>query len=142
MDFSEHVALSLPCAAAISLATGRWQPGLAFAVGGILVDLDHAHDYWREKGFTLSMTRLNAHFGGHQAQRLVLVMHAWEWNALLWAAWAAFSGPWWVASFAAGWLLHLALDQRYNLLQPWAYSFFARARIGFEAEALYPKNHL
>lgn len=140
MDFSEHVALSLPCAAAVSLATGRWEPGVAFAVGGILVDLDHALDYWWEKGFTLSMARLNQHFGGHEARRLVLLMHAWEWNALCWAAWALLGWPLWVAGFAAGWLLHLMLDQRYNLLEPWAYWFFARARIGFKAERLYPPH--
>jgi hypothetical protein len=137
MDFSQHVSLSLPVAAGLSLATGRWEAGLAFAVGGVLVDLDHLPDYYMEKGVTFSLAQLNAHFAEHQARRLVLVMHAWEWNALTWAAWALFGLPLWVAAFAAGWLAHLILDQRYNLLQPWAYWFFARYRIGFQAAPLH-----
>jgi hypothetical protein len=137
MDFSEHVALSLPAAGVVALATGRAEVGLAFAVGAVLVDLDHLPDYWMEKGFTLSLAKLNRHFGGREARRLFLVLHAWEWNALLWALWAVAGLPLWVAGLAAGHLAHLALDQRYNLLQTWAYSFFARYRIGFRAEPLY-----
>ena len=139
MDFGQHVALTLPAAAAAALASGRAEVGVALAVGGILVDLDHLPDYWREKGVTFSLATLNAHFAEGQAQRLVLVLHAWEWNALLWLAWALLPLPLWVAAFAAGWLAHLALDQRYNLLQPWAYWFFARYRIGFQAAPLYPQ---
>jgi hypothetical protein len=137
MDLSEHLALSLPGAGVLALATGRLDVGLAFAVGGVLIDLDHLPDYWIEKGFTLSLNELNRYFGGRDAKRLFLVLHAWEWNAALWVAWAGLGLPWWVAGLAAGHLTHLALDQRHNLLQPWAYSFFARYRIGFKARPLY-----
>ena len=133
MDFSEHVALSLPAAGIITLATGRPEAGLAFVLGGVFIDLDHLPDYWREKGFTLSLHKLNAHFGGREAKHVVLILHAWEWNALLWLLWAGLGLPFWVAALAAGSLIHLALDQHYNLLRPWAYSFFARARVGFKA---------
>ena len=140
MDLSEHIALSLPAAAVITLATGKPEAGLAFAVGGVLIDLDHLLDYWREKGFTLSLQKLNEHFGGRKAKLLFLILHAWEWNALLWLLWAWLGWPLWVAALAAGSLAHLALDQRYNLLQPWAYSFFARAYLGFEAAKLFPES--
>ena len=139
MDFSEHVALSLPVGLGLSLATGKPELGLAFAVGGILIDLDHLPDYWREKGFTLSLAKLNGHFSGRDPVRLFLVLHGWEFCALLFALWAAFGLPSWTAALAAGWFFHLCLDHRYNLLQPWAYWFFARFRIGFKAAPLYLK---
>jgi hypothetical protein len=137
MDFSEHLALSIPAAAAVTLATGQADAGLAFAVGAVLIDLDHPPDFWREKGFTLSIYRLNAFFGSHEPRHLVLALHGWEWPALLGAAWAGMALPLWVAALAAGWLAHLVLDQRYNLLQPWAYWFFARYQIGFKSGPLY-----
>ena len=130
MDFSEHLALSVPGGAVLAVVTGQVEVGLAFAVGGVLIDLDHPLDYWREKGFTLSIHRLNAFFGSDEPEFLVLALHGWEWPALLGAAFWGFSLPLWVAALALGWLTHLILDHRYNLLQPWAYWFLARH--GFE----------
>jgi hypothetical protein len=137
MDFSEHVALSLPVGAGLALATGQPEVGAAFVIGGVFIDFDHLPDYWREKGFTVSLTKLNGHFGGRDPQRLILALHGWEWCALTWALWAGMGLPLWVAGLAAGWTTHLILDHRYNLLQPWAYWFFARYRNGFEAAPLY-----
>jgi hypothetical protein len=140
MDFSEHLALSIPAGAVLALATGRLELGAAFVVGGVLIDLDHPPDFWREKGFTLSMRRLNAFFGSRDPRHLVLALHGWEWPALLGAAWLGLGLPLWVAALALGWLTHLILDQRYNLLQPWAYWFFARYQVGFRSEPLYLPN--
>jgi hypothetical protein len=137
MDFSEHLALSVPAGAVVALATGQAEAGLAFAVGAVLIDLDHPLDYWREKGFTLSIHRLNLFFGSREPRHLVLVLHGWEWPLLLLAAWAGLGLPLWAGALASGWLAHLALDQRYNLLQPWAYWFFARFQQGFKAAPLY-----
>jgi hypothetical protein len=137
MDFSEHLALSLPAGAVVALASGQAEAGLAFAVGAVLIDLDHPPDYWREKGFTLSMARLSAFFGSREPRHLVLALHGWEWTALLAAAWLGLELPLWVGALALGWFLHLCLDQRYNLLQPWAYWFFARYHHAFKAPPLY-----
>ena len=137
MDFTEHLALSAAGSAALYLATGDLRAAAAFSVAGVLVDADHVLDYWRETGFNLRRQAFLDFFAVGRPQRLLVPLHGWEWPLALAVAGAALGAPAWVFAAAAGWLLHLGLDQRYNPLGPLSYSFFYRWRVGFEAEAIF-----
>jgi hypothetical protein len=137
MDFSQHVAVSAPLGAAAALGTGDPAIGVAFFLSGVFIDLDHLPDFWREQGFTLSIGRLNRHFGGPDPVHLWLPLHAWEWPGLLLAACWGLALPRWAWAAGAGWLFHLILDERYNELFPWAYWFMGRLNSGFRARSLF-----
>lgn len=135
LDLSEHVLMSAAGAGALALA-GEWQGAALFFGCGVLVDLDHLNDYWRETGFNSNWRRFFGYFDGRQPRHLVLFLHGWEWALLaLGAAWHFQSAAW--AWAGAGWLAHLMLDQRFNRLHPLAYFFFYRAFKGFRAKPLY-----
>jgi hypothetical protein len=137
MDFSEHLALSAAGSAALYLATGDVAAALAFSVTGVLVDSDHVWDYWRETGFNLRRQAFLDFFAVGRPRHLLIPLHGWEWPLALAVAGLALGGPLWVQAAAAGWLLHLGLDQRYNPLGPFSYSFFFRWRVGFSGEAVF-----
>lgn len=138
MDLNEHLALSLAGSGALWLAGVPAEAAAAFSVGGVLIDLDHLPEYWREQGFKLDLARFFAYFPSRGPRRLLLALHGWEWPlGLLAAAWGL-SAPAWVWTLAAGWLLHLCLDQRYNADQhPCCYAFAWRWGQGFEARLFY-----
>ncbi|HXB96935.1 MAG TPA: hypothetical protein VNZ54_02715 [bacterium] len=137
MDFSEHLALSAAGSAVLLLATGSPAAALAFSVAGVLVDADHVPDYWRETGVNFRRQAFLDHFSVGRPRHLLVPLHGWEWPLALGAASLALALPGWVAAAAAGWLFHLALDQRYNPLGPYSYFFFYRWRVGFDSDAIF-----
>jgi hypothetical protein len=137
MDFTEHLALSAAGAAGLCLATGDPAAAAAFMVTGVLIDGDHVLDYWRETGFNLRRQDFLDFFALGRPRHLLIPLHGWEWPLGLAAVGLALGGPLWVQAAAAGWLLHLALDQRYNPLGPFSYSFFFRWRVGFDGESVF-----
>ena len=137
MDFTEHLALSAAGSAALYLATGDASAAAAFSVAGVLIDGDHVLDYWRETGFNLRRQAFLDFFSIGRPRHLLIPLHGWEWPLALSVAGFALDGPLWVHAAAAGWLLHLALDQRYNPLGPLSYSFFFRWRVGFDGESVF-----
>ncbi len=135
LDLSEHVLVSAAGAGALALA-GEWQGAALFFGCGVLVDLDHLNDYWRETGWNTNWRRFLGYFDGRKPRHLVLFFHGWEWALLaLYLAWQWQDAAW--AWAGAGWLTHLMLDQRFNRLHPLAYFFFYRAIHKFRAEPLY-----
>lgn len=139
MDFSEHLALSLAGSAALGLASGDWKAAAAFSVAGVLIDADHVPDYWRERGVNFRRRDFLDFFLVGRPRHLLVPLHGWEWPGALLCAAAALGLPAWVWAAGAGWLLHLALDQRYNPLGPLSYSFFFRWRMGFDSDPIFRK---
>ena len=140
MDGSEHAALAAPVSAAILLSGAGWAAAGAYAVGAVLIDLDHFVDYWRETGFNLDIPRFLPWFEDRGPVRLWVGFHAWEWALALLAAALGAGLPAWTSALAAGMLTHLLLDQRYNGLKPLSYFFFWRWRLGFRIEPLYGED--
>jgi hypothetical protein len=135
LDLSEHVLVSAGGAGALALA-GEWQGAALFFGCGVLIDLDHLNDYWRETGFNSDWRRFLGYFDGRHPRHLVLLFHGWEWAALaLFLGWRFDAAAWVWAG--AGWLTHLLLDQRFNRLHPFAYSFLFRASKRFRAGYFY-----
>lgn len=137
MDFTEHVIISAAGSAAIAAGGGGWEGAAAFTATGVFIDLDHFVDYWRETGHNWDIPRFLKYFDGRKPRKLLLVAHAWEWVALIWAACALGGAPAWAHWGCFGWLIHLALDHRFNQLAPLAYFFSYRLSIGFNAKPLF-----
>jgi hypothetical protein len=138
MDMHEHLLLSTCGGAALYLASGDAAAAGAFWAAGWLIDCDHLLDYWRDDGFNLNLPRFFAYFPGRGPTYLLLALHGWEWPLTLGAVAWAVSAPLWVGALAAGWLVHLGLDQRFNFRQkPLCYFFAYRWSHGFRAGDFY-----
>ena len=105
-------------------------------MAGVFIDLDHLVDYWRETGLNADVPRFMGYFDQRHPKHLWLPLHAWEWCGAAAAACASLQAPAWAWGACLGWFFHLCLDQQFNRLHPWSYSFFFRMKLGFEAKPL------
>lgn len=128
-------------AAATGAVTGSPVLAGGVAVGGFLIDVDHAVDYVLfERQRDLSPGAFLRYYMEGRVRRTVLLLHSYEVLALLAAV------AWWLGSAALtgyllGAVLHLALDIRFNgELTPRSivafYSLAYRLRHRFDARAL------
>jgi hypothetical protein len=136
-----HLVTTLAACGAAAFVTESLPLTGGVAVGGFLIDVDHALDYvFVDRQRDLRPSAFLRYYLEGQVQRAVLVLHSYELFAVLAAlAW------WWqtpaLAGYLFGGLMHLALDIAFNgKLTPysiWAfYSFAYRARYRFSAPAL------
>lgn len=137
MDLHEHAALSLPAGAVAYLASGDLGATAAVLVGGILIDLDHLVDYWRETGLNADWRTFLGYFDARKPIHSYLPLHAWEWPLQILAVAAVAGAPGWAWGLAAGMLAHLVMDQRYNRLAPLAYLYSYRSLLGFDSRSIY-----
>jgi hypothetical protein len=121
--------------------TGSWSLSAGVAVGGFLIDVDHAIDYLVFEGQRdFRPSAFLRYYVTGQMQRTVLLLHSYElFAALLVIAWGTGWLPLW--GYLLGGLLHLALDILFNgELTPRSivafYSFGYRVAHRFSAEAL------
>ena len=121
----------------IYVATGDAAAAAAFSVMGVLIDLDHLVDYFRETGLNMDVGRFLVYFENQKPRHLWLLLHGLEWILLAGALSLFMGAPAWIWAAVAGWLLHLLLDHRYNQLHPSTYWLSYRARLGFRAEPLF-----
>ena len=91
----------------------------------MLVDLDHAPDYWWI-------------FGLRRRPVTVLALHGWEWLAVLVALGVRTEFPGWLVAVSVGYGLHIATDHLFNGGTPWFYSLIYRARHGFQKSKVAP----
>jgi hypothetical protein len=136
-----HLLTTGAACAATATLTGSASMTAGVALGGFLIDVDHAVDYvlFDRQGDLRPRTFLRYYLEG-RVQRLVLVLHSYELFAAL-GILAWWTETPWLVGYLAGGLMHLALDIIFNgQLTPrsiWAfYSFTYRARHGFAAPAL------
>lgn len=136
-----HLVTTAAACAAAAAAAGSLPLTAGVALGGFLIDVDHAADYVAFEGQRdLRPDTFLRYYLGGQVQRTVLLLHSYE----LVTALAVLA--WWLASpllagYVLGACMHLALDIAYNgKLTPrniWAfYSFGYRLVHRFEAAIL------
>jgi len=137
MKVRYHVLVSAAVAPVAWKASHSVAVVLGWVAGGVLVDLDHLVDYVLHYGWRVSPERLfRASYQG-EYERAYLPLHAWE----VWLASAAVglvSGVPWLMGVAAGWGLHLLLDQLFNRPHALAYSLVYRWARGFRYAHLFP----
>jgi hypothetical protein len=137
VKLSEHSALSAGAAVGIYFYSGSLVEAVAFAIFGILVDLDHLIDYLRETGFNLKIKDFMGYFETRKPLKLWLVFHSWDFWLFIFAVTFFWDGHYIIMWGLAGWFFHLGLDQFSNRLHPLAYFFVFRLNKKFKAEELY-----
>jgi hypothetical protein len=136
-----HLVTTIAACGATAAVTGSLALTAGVAVGGFLIDVDHAIDYVLvDRQRDLRPATFLRYYVEAKVERTLLFLHSYELFAIL-AAMA-----WWLeipvlAGYLLGGLMHLALDIAFNgKLTPhniWAfYSFAYRARHRFQAAAL------
>jgi hypothetical protein len=114
---------------------------LGLAVGGFLIDVDHAFDYVVfDRQRDLRPGAFLRYYLEGRVRRTVLVLHSYEVFALLAVLMWVTDWPW-LQGYLLGALMHLALDLTFNgEITPYSiaafYSFTYRAVHGFDATAL------
>ena len=136
-----HLVVTTAVCAAAQAATGSWPLTAAIAVGGVLIDVDHAVDYVLfERERRLTPGAFLRHYIEGRTRRVVLALHSYElFAALLVAGWWTGSVP--LLGYLVGALVHLALDVVWNgRLTPRSivafYSFAYRAAHRVDSAAL------
>jgi hypothetical protein len=137
-----HLATTVAACIASAALTQSAPLTAGVAIGGFLIDIDHAIDYvFVERQRDLRPSAFLRYYLEARVQRVVLVLHSYECFALIailawWTGWLPLYG------YLAGAILHLALDLRFNgKLVPTNifafYSFTYRARHRFRAVSLH-----
>jgi hypothetical protein len=136
-----HLVTTAAACASAAAMTGDPVFTAAVAVGGFLIDLDHAFDYVVfERQRDLRPGVFLRYYLEGRTRRLVLALHSYELFGLLAVA-AWWTGAAWLWGYLAGGLMHLALDLAFNgdltprSIVPF-YSFGYRLAHRFEAQAL------
>jgi hypothetical protein len=109
-----HLLTTAAACAVTAAATGSETFTAGIALGGFLIDLDHAFDYVVfERQRDLRPGAFLRHYVGGRLRRAVLVLHSYELFALLTAlAWWSDALLLW--GYLLGGLMHLALDLVFN----------------------------
>ena len=122
---SRHLALSGAAGGVVWGVSGEpW--ALAVTVGsGVLVDIDHAPDYWWA-------------FALRREPVCIVFLHGWEWLLGLMVAsiWIGF--PWWLVAVVTGYGLHLVTDHTFNGERSLGYSLIFRALHRFQKRQVDP----
>jgi hypothetical protein len=134
------VTTAVACGAAAAI-TGDAVLTTAVAVGGFLIDIDHAVDYVVfERQRDLRPDVFLRYYLEGRTRRVVLALHSYELFALIAVA-AWWTGAAWLWGYLLGGLMHLTLDLIFNgELTPRSivpfYSFVYRLAHRFEARAM------
>jgi len=137
-----HAATTVVASAATAYLSGSLSLATAVALGGFVIDVDHAIDYVLfNRQRDLRPTAFLRYYLEGRAQLVVLALHSWELFALLaaiawWMEWPLLWG------YLGGAAMHLLLDIAFNgeLLPKNIvafYSFAYRAAHGFNGAALH-----
>lgn len=136
-----HLITTMAACAASATLTGSWPLTAGIAVGGFLIDVDHALDYVLvERQRDLRPGAFLRYYLEGRMRRTVLVLHSYELFVLLGLlAWRLDLLP--LTGYLMGALMHLALDLVFNgEVTPRSigafYSFGYRLAHRFDARAL------
>ena len=137
MNLSNHIAVSLAVSGIIYFVFYSLPAFFSSLAGGILIDIDHAVDYFFHNGIDWRAGRFFEWCYNDRWQRLVLILHSVELVFLLWLViWFFNLGIVWMA-FAIGMSQHLVLDILSNKrVKVMSYFFVFRCFQGFRKERL------
>jgi hypothetical protein len=136
-----HLVTTAAACAVSALVVDSWPVTIGLALGGFLIDLDHAFDYVVfDRQRDLRPRAFLRYYLEGRVRRTVLVLHSYELFALLLLLNGHLDSPW-LTGYLLGGLLHLALDLIFNgEITPYSiaafYSFTYRAAYRFDAAML------
>lgn len=132
MNLKSHLTASFIISAVILLIFKSWPLTIASFIAGVFIDLDHWWDFIYHRGFSLSPQKFFAFFREHALVKGFVLLHAWEWLALLCAvSWYSNWNPWLTGVFI-GMSHHMIFDQIFNVAKPLSYFITYRIINGFD----------
>lgn len=132
MSPKRHVLVSAALGGALFYATHSASSGIACFLAGTAIDVDHLYDYFRHKGFRLSVEDflLGRYFT--ETGRHFIWLHSYELVLLLLASWFFFQlSQLWIG-ISVGLLSHLLCDQFTNSVHPLSYFLCYRVSNDFK----------
>ena len=136
MSPSVHAVVSVGVAVVVWRIFDSWQAGLASAVAGFFIDIDHVFDYVMAGKKSWKIRDFFNFYQGFNEKHIYVPLHGWEYVFLFCTL--AYSGVWpeWMIGLALGWGHHLLLDQLNNGFRWDGYTLFRRISTGFKSEMI------
>ena len=135
-----HVAVSTVVSIAVAIYFKSTICGVSSFLAGVLIDLDHLYDYYREHGFTLNPMAVYRGCVEMDLTRIYLFLHSYELLTILWISISVFSlSKLWIA-FAIGVTQHLIFDQIFNPIDKCGYFLSYRIAKGFDITKILTKG--
>jgi hypothetical protein len=139
MKLHHHTAVSLSISGILYLIFKSWELSIVSFLSGILIDLDHIFDVVREHGWSIKIADFFRICHKGQFNRIFLLLHGWEWIALLGtASWFSRWNPW-ITGVFIGFTQHMILDNLHNGTNIWCYSILWRWKKDFDFNTIFPK---
>jgi hypothetical protein len=140
MKVSNHIIISALLSILIYCIFRSITIASAFLLGGVFIDIDHIFDYLINFKFKFRLKHFFIAFGKETLPKIFIVLHSWELVFIILPV-IYFNGMNSVAlSFAAGYILHLSLDNIANKCSCFAYFFIYRLIHEFQGKYFYGKK--
>ena len=137
MRLHHHTAISLTISVLLYMIFRSWGLAISSLIAGILIDLDHFFDYINDHSHPYSVKHFFHICNNCQFDKIVLILHGWEWVALMGiAAWLTGWNPWITGTFI-GIGQHIFLDAFYNGSGFKSYSLFWRWKKNFKFDTIF-----
>ena len=139
MKVQYHIATSTIVSGILYLLFKSWSMAASALLAGIFIDLDHLIDYFREHGWSLNIKRFFRTCNDCQFDRVILVLHGWEWLLLFFIiSWGSDWNPW-ITGVLIGLSHHMILDSISSCSSLKSYSLFWRWSKNFDFDTTFPK---
>jgi len=140
MQPTSHIILSGAVSGILCAATGSPVLAATSFLAGFLIDADHIVDYVAEYGLHFDRRFFFESFHVGRYRKIRIVLHAWEWLAvILGIAWlTGWNDP--VSGIAAGMTHHMIADQLTNEPAPLAYFLIWRVKTRFCYRLAFPNK--
>ncbi len=138
MKLKSHIFASIIFSTLFFVIFKSWKISVSSLLSGVLIDIDHIIDYYREHGINLRIKQFFEVCHNTKLIRVWLIFHSWELLALL--SICAFLMSWdpWIVGLTIGFTQHIILDQIFNKPDRLAYFFFWRLKNGFNVKKMFP----
>ena len=140
MKIEHHITLSTAISGVLFLIFKSWELSISSLIAGILIDIDHAFDYFLERGLRLHWKEFLSYFYNEKHKKIILFLHGWEWLFCLGSAAVLTKFNPWVTGVFIGYGHHMVFDYFYSRTSILTYSLIWRWKKNFDSQTLFPRN--
>ncbi|MBT7592323.1 MAG: hypothetical protein HN561_14795 [Candidatus Scalindua sp.] len=137
MKLKSHVLASIIFSTLFFMIFKSWMISVSSFLSGVLIDIDHIIDYYREHGINLRIKQFFEVCHNTKLSSVWIIFHSWELLVIL--SIYAFSMSWdpWIVGLTIGFTQHIVLDQFFNKTNKLTYLFFWRLKNGFNVKKIF-----
>ncbi|MBT6046711.1 MAG: hypothetical protein HON76_09865 [Candidatus Scalindua sp.] len=138
MKLKSHVFASIVFSTLFFMVFRSWKISVSSFLSGVLIDIDHIMDYYREYGINLRIKQFFKVCHNQKLSRTWLIFHSWELLAILSICASLMSWDPWIVGLTIGFAQHIVLDQIFNKTNRLTYFFFWRMKNRFNLKKIFP----